>query len=265
VELTGNKYGSADWRKLLATRRGTVLVAVACALVAAAILIFAMQRFRHNVAAEGNPETVFVASGLIQKGTSGNAIASGQLFKPTTIVAKQISAGAIADASQLRGKVAARDIYPGQQLTAAEFTPSGGLAGELGPDQRAMSITVDSARGMVGQVQAGDRVDVYADIETGNGRSQSVVRLLMSDVLVLKAPTSTTAVGLGASNPQNQQSNATLRVSNSQAGPLAFAADNGKVWLVLRPANASSSGASSIVGVQSLLSGNTPTTTEGGR
>ena len=128
-----------------------------------------------------------------------------------------------------------------------------------------MSITVDSARGMVGQVQAGDRVDVYADIETGNGRSQSVVRLLMSNVLVLKAPTSTTAVGLGASNPQNQQSNVTLRVSNSQAGPVAFAADDGKVWLVLRPANASSSGASSIVGVQSLLSGNTPTTTEGGR
>src|SRR2546425_1000516 len=160
-----------------------------------------MQRFRHNVVAESNPETVFVASGLIQKGTSGNAIASGQLFKPTTIVAKQVSAGAIADASQLRGKVAATDIYPGQQLTAADFTPSGGLAGEFGPDQRAMSITVDSARGMVGQVQAGGRVDVFADIENGDGRSQALVRPLISNPVVPEAPTRTTAGRVGARQP----------------------------------------------------------------
>src|SRR6516165_3799168 len=98
MEVTGNKYTRGDWRKLLATRRGTVVVAGVCALIAAAILIFAMQRYRHSVNAEGNPETVFVAAQEIQKGTSGEAIASGQLFKSTSIPTKQVSAGAIADA-----------------------------------------------------------------------------------------------------------------------------------------------------------------------
>ena len=85
MEITGNKYSRSDWRRFLSTRKGTAVLAGTCALIAAAILIFAMARYRHSVNAEGNPETVFVASGEIQKGTSGDAIASGQLFKPTSI------------------------------------------------------------------------------------------------------------------------------------------------------------------------------------
>ena len=55
-------------------------MAVACAIVAAGILIFAMARYRHSVNAEGKQQTVLVASGVIQKGTSGDAIASEQLM-----------------------------------------------------------------------------------------------------------------------------------------------------------------------------------------
>jgi Flp pilus assembly protein CpaB len=253
VELTGKNYTRNDWRKLLATRRGTVLVATICALVAGGILVVAMNRYRQTVNTEGNQETVLVANGAIQKGTSGDAIASGQLFKPTSIATKQVSAGAIADTAQLHGRVAAADISPGQQLTAADFTGNGGLPTQLAPDQRAMTITMDSARGMVGQVHEGDHVDVYADLELGGGRSSSVTRLLTSDTEVLKAGSSSGGATLGGGNPQSQQSNVTLKVSDSQAGALAFAADNGKVWLILRPANATSPNAPSAVTVQSLL------------
>jgi Flp pilus assembly protein CpaB len=254
VELTGNKYAGGGWRKLLATRRGTVLVATVCAVVAAAIIIIAMNSYRHNVNAENSPETVFVASGLIQKGTSGEAIASGQLFKATSIATKQVSTGAIADAAQLHGKVATANIYPGQQLTASDFTASGGLPSELGPSQRAMTVTVDSAHGMVGQINNGDHVDVYADLESGSGKAQQFVRLLLTDVPVLKTPTSANN-GTFGNNPSTQQSNVTLKVDSDQAGALAFASDNGKVWLVLRPANAAPSPSGSTVSVQSLASG----------
>src|SRR5438067_1150654 len=86
--------------------------------------------------------------------------------------AKAVSSGAIADAAQLHGKVATANIYPGQQLTSSDFTASGGLPSELGPNQRAMTITVDSAHGMVGQIHNGDHVDVYADLESGSGETQ---------------------------------------------------------------------------------------------
>jgi Flp pilus assembly protein CpaB len=241
-------------------------VAAVCAILAAAILIFAMQRYRHSVNSEGAAQTVFVASGLIQKGTAGDAIASEQLFKPTSIAGTQVTTGAIADASQLHGKVAAADIYPGQQLTASDFTTGGGLPSSLASDQRAMTITIDSAHGMVGQIHDGDHVDVYAgfDLEPLSGRNRPVLRLLVSNVPVLKAGSGQSGGGLGGgSSPQTQQANVTLNLKDDQVGPVAFAADNGKVWLVLRPANSTSTAPPSIVSVQSLLLGTVPVTSGG--
>jgi Flp pilus assembly protein CpaB len=257
VELTGSNYTRNDWRKMLATRRGTVLVAAVCALIAAGILIFVMQRYRHNVDAEGNPERVLVASGLIQKGTSGDAVASEQLFKSTTVAAKQLSTGALADTAQLHGKVAAADIYPGQQLTAADFKAGSSLTSELGPTQRAMTITLNSAHGMIGQVHSGDHVDVYAGLSTepGSGRSIPVLRLLMSNIQVLVAASGGSGGGLTGGSAQNEEGNVTLKVGADQAGELAYAADNGKVWLVLRPANATPTSAAPLTSTQSLLLG----------
>jgi Flp pilus assembly protein CpaB len=260
VELTGKNYTRNDWRKALATRRGTIVVAAVCALVAAGILLLAMNRYRHNVDTSGNQETVLVASGLIQKGTPGDAVASGQLFKPTSVAVKQVSAGAVADTAQLHGKVAVADIYPGQQLTAADFTINGGLATRLAPNQRAMTVPLDSAHGMVGEVHSGDHVDVYAGIsfDARNGRGEPALRLLMTNIPVLQAGTATSG-GLGGSqNPTSQSSNVTLNVDAGQAGALAYASDNGKVWLVLRPANATSATQSSAITAQSLLLGSKP-------
>jgi Flp pilus assembly protein CpaB len=260
VELTGKNYPRSDWRKLLSTRRGAVLVAGVCALVAAGILLLAMNRYRQNVDTSGNQETVLVASGLIQKGTPGDAIASGQLFKPTSIAVKQVSAGAVADTAQLHGKVAAADIYPGQQLTAADFTANGGLAAQLAPNQRAMTVALDQAHGMVGQVHSGDHVDVYAGInsDSKSGRGEPALRLLMTNVQVLQAGASSGG-GLGASqNPSNSFSDVTLNVSDNQAGALAYASDNGKIWLALRPANATAATSSSAITAQSLLLGSKP-------
>ena len=42
--------------------RGTATVAVVCGLIAAAVLVFAMQRYRQSVNAGGQPETVLVAT-----------------------------------------------------------------------------------------------------------------------------------------------------------------------------------------------------------
>src|SRR5579884_520371 len=127
MEVTGSNYTRGDWRSFVATKRGTVLVAGVCALIAGAIIVIAMQHYRHSIDSEGVQQTVLVASQPIQKGTAGSAIASEQLFKATSVAGKQVTAGALADTAQLRGKVAAREIYAGEQLTAADFAPVGGL------------------------------------------------------------------------------------------------------------------------------------------
>ena len=53
-------------------------------------------------------------------------------------------------------------------------------------------------------------------------------------------------------------SNVTLNVNDSQAGALAYASDNGKLWLVLRPANATSTTPPATTTAQSLLLGSKP-------
>jgi Flp pilus assembly protein CpaB len=240
----------------MATRKGTVLVAAACAVVAAGILIFAFSQYRKSIDNGNRPETVFVASSLIQKGTSGNAIASQQLFKPATVVAKQVSAGAIADATMLTGKVAATNIYPGQQLTVSDFVPAVGIASTLAPDERAVSVPIEAAPGLVGNLAAGDHVDMYVGF-AGNlaGRATALLRLLTPNVLVLQAPAGGGG-GFGANGAQG--GNITLAVNTTLAPEVMFASDNGKLWLSLRPGNASNPNPQEVVTLNSILLGSTP-------
>jgi Flp pilus assembly protein CpaB len=263
MELTRSKYGGRDWRTLLSSRRGTALVALACAVAAAAVVLVAMTHYRKSVVASGAPQTVLVATQLIHKGTSASVIAAEDLFKPDAIRTSQVSAGALTDASALHGKVAVADIYPGQQMTAADFTTGGALPTRIPPKDRAITLSLDSAHGMVGTIQTGDHVDVYAglQLQVANGQTQPVLRLLMPNVTVLKAP-SQSSTGLSTSNP-NSTSTVTLQVDSSQAGALAYAADNGKVWLVLRPVNAAATAPPSQISVQSLLFGTKPLATGG--
>lgn len=264
MELTRKRYTQPNWRKLVATRRGTVLVGLACALVAGGVLALAMSQYRHSVDASGSPETVLVASHAIAKNTPGSVIATENLFKPAQIVGKEVKAGAIADASAFHGKVAARDIYAGEQLTSADFTTAVGLPAQLAPAQRAMTVTLDAQHGMLGLVHDGDHVDVYAgaQLTVANGQPTPVLRLLMTNVDVLKAGTMSSSGGLGASSSSNT-SQVTLKVDAAKAGALAYAADNGKVWIVLRPANATEAPVPSVITLQSLLYGTKPVTSGG--
>lgn len=241
-------------RGLPATRHGALALALVCAIAAAVILVTAIGHYRSSATTATKQETVLVAGSTIEKGTSGEVVASGKLFKPMALPAKSISAGAVTDTTALQGKVAAQDILPGQQITAADFVARSGYDSQLAPNQRAMSIPLDSSHGLAQVVQPGDHVDVYAGltadvngsassdssgatpVSTGSASTSVGMRLLMPDVPVL-AVSLNGGSGMGSSGT-SQQSDVVLRVNADQAGALAFASDNGKVWLVLRGANA---------------------------
>jgi Flp pilus assembly protein CpaB len=243
VELIGNRYTGSDWRRLLSTRRGTVIVAAVCTLLAAGILVYAASRYRQSVDQSGGVQTVLVANATILKGTSGDVVATQQMFHTQSIATKHVSAGAIADTALLHGKVAAADINPGQQLTLSEFANSGGYASQLAPDERVISIPLDASHGLEGVAQAGDRVDVYAGLNLdvnrtgGSGALGASMRLLVSNVPVLAVDQNAGSGGLGGGGA-GQQADIVLKVKASDAGALAFASDTGKLWLVLRGPNA---------------------------
>ncbi|MGO9823028.1 MAG: Flp pilus assembly protein CpaB [Solirubrobacteraceae bacterium] len=218
---------------MFSTRRGAITTAVVAALLAAVLLFAFVQSYQKGSSATAVNTPVFVASGYIPKGTPVSVIGSAQLLSRTTVPASKAVVGAITDPSVISGEVAASNIYPGQQLAASDFTAANvTVASLLTGNQRAIAIPLDSAHGLVGVVQTGDRVDVLVD--GASATSTKGVVTLDQNILVLAAPSS--GGGGGIAGGGSSSGNIILRVTNAQAPALAYAADNQKVWITLRPA-----------------------------
>jgi Flp pilus assembly protein CpaB len=245
-------------QRLISTRRGAILVAALAAILAGILIVAYVQKYRSSVNSEGAPVTVLIAKQAIAKGTAGTVIATTGLYSATTIRQSQLLNGAFSDAASLRDKVTTRDIFPGSQLTAADFAPAAtDVAASLTKHQRIITIPFDSVHGTTANLQAGDHVDVYAIFNlvpvsatgapTGTGAAHTVLRMIMSDVDIA----SITKGGSGAANLN-------FKVTDGQATRLAFASDNGKLWLALRPAAGAKTQPPSVVTAETLMLGVKP-------
>lgn len=251
-----------DGKGPLSSKGGSVAAAVVTAVLAGLVIVVFLNQYKDNVNSDSVPTPVLVADKQIPLGASGDSIGENEGFKSTEVPKNQLKKGAITDAALLKGKVATTDILPGQQLTAADFKPAGsGVITKLDSEQRAVTLPLDKAHGMIGQLRVGDNVDVLAGflVESGGGRPRPVMRTVAQNVLVLSVPPNATGTAVnGSSRPQEIG----LRVSNVSASKVAFAAEFGKVWLALRPANGQDVSKRSLVTIESLLfsqlSGTTP-------
>jgi Flp pilus assembly protein CpaB len=230
-----------------------MIVAAGTAAVAGLLLLAYLNNYKENVNGGVVPSPVLVADRLIPKGTSGDAVIAGSLFRTATVTQDQLASGAIADAAAFDGKVATRDIYPGQQITAGAFARDADpLRGQLEKSQRAISVPLDTAHGLVGDVRTGDHIDVLAGFNTidgSDGRGQPVLKVLMRDILVLKAPPA------ASDQPGARDvANIVIRATDRQVAGLAYASDNGKVWFVLRPPSGAKDTQVPSVSLQEMLS-----------
>jgi Flp pilus assembly protein CpaB len=236
MEVTHRRAVSGGFGGWSSTRRGTLTIALVGALLAAVILVVALHKYKQGIETQHKPATVLVASHFIEKGTSGAAIGVGQYFKVSQIAEKQLASGALANSAALHGEVAAVDIYPGQQLTASDFVGGGLFYSKLPPNLRAVSVPVDTAHGMIGNIQTGDRADVYASFPK-ELKKPAFLRLVGQNIVVLDAGHEASGGGIASVAGGAGKSNVVLEVGAHEAAELAFAADNGKVWLVLSPAH----------------------------
>jgi pilus assembly protein CpaB len=227
-------------QKLLSTRAGTVGLGAFAAILAGAILVFYVGKYRDSVQQEQKPVSVLVADDLIPKGTSGDVIASQNMYTISKIPADRVKDGAITDPDALKGLVVKAEIFPGTQLTEAQFNSASdsGVIVKLSGNERAVSVPLDSAHGLAGIVQTGDHVDVMAGftIDGADGKQHPVTKTIMTDILVLDAPDSSSSAGMASANATQ---NVALQVTDKQAADLAFASDYGKVWISLRAATGS--------------------------
>jgi Flp pilus assembly protein CpaB len=199
--------------KLFTTRQGTILLGVIAALIALVALIVYLHNYRSSVNSSNRTLHVLVAKQLIQKGTLGNVVGQTGLYTTAALAKSQVKTGAYVDPSTLAGKVALTDIYPNQQITAADFgiAPASVLT-TVGYNQRAVTIPLGSPQSVGGQITAGSHVDVWVSFGGVN-------HLLYQDMYI---------IGLSGSN-------VTFRANPVQVGVLISASQNGSIWLALRP------------------------------
>jgi hypothetical protein len=124
--------------------------------------------------------------------------------------------------------------------------PPGTLQTKISGSDRAIAVQIDAQHGMVDRSQRAITSTSSSGVNRWLRGSQPIIKLLMEDVTVLRAP-----VGSGSGLY-------TLRATGRQAAVLAFASDNGRLWFVLRPASGAKIVNPGFVSTQSLLLGLKP-------
>jgi Flp pilus assembly protein CpaB len=256
-------------QRILSTRGGTIAVSILAAVLAAVILVTYLHRYRSSVRQSGVPVAVLVANGLIEKGTSGEVIANEELYKLSNVPKGEVTEGAITDPDALKGSVANADVFPGEQLTAAKFSAdeAGSYSNKITADERVVTLPFDAAHGLIGKVQAGDHIDIYAGFNVRklgpDGRPEpgvsdrAVLKLITSDVDVLAVPDSGSG-GIGGGS----KARLTVRASDQDVAKMAFTADNGILWAILRPRANATPTSPNIVSVETVLFGIPPVQVE---
>ena len=213
--LTGKVSGR------MSSRGWAIALGLGAVVLAAILLVVYLDRYRARVGGENAPTPVLVAKQLIPTGTPGSVVATNSMYAPTTLPQKEVEVGAVSDPSYLAGRAAATDIFPGQQITSADFAASdtASVDSQITGTQRAISISIDNVHGSLSQVQVGDSVDVYTSVG-------GVVKLFAPNVKVLTIP---------AIPGPSGGSNLVLRIESRFASKWAYAADNTQFYFVLRP------------------------------
>jgi Flp pilus assembly protein CpaB len=210
--------------RVSASRGWAIAVGIAAAVLAGLLLLAYLDRYRDSVTGDTARSSVLVAKSLILEGTSGDVVANAQDYQVAEIQNKEVKTGAIADPADLNDRVATKDIYPGQQITSADFSSSttNAVDTQITGRERAISVNVDNVHGSLSQLAAGDRIDLYVSLGARNN-GQALVKLFRANVLVLAVP------GEGGSG------NLMLRINERDAADFAYAADNTQMYFVIRP------------------------------
>jgi pilus assembly protein CpaB len=214
-------------------RLRNIAIAVALAVLAAMMTSFYVKQQKQDIQQGQVLTTVWVAKSDIPAGSVGDDIA-GQL-QSTEVAKSAVTPGAIVQPEDLAGKVSSEAIYAGEQVSLLRFSTQEeqGIRAKISGNLRAVQLPGDANQLLVGTLTAGDRVDVVGSWQLTGVENQKVSRIVLRDILVLRAHEAATE-----SKRVTQQSGdqaIMLAVTDAQAQKLFWIFTNGDWSLSLRP------------------------------
>jgi pilus assembly protein CpaB len=220
-------------------RLKNVVLAGALAAAAALLMTFYVANYRRSVQTSEENVTVYVASGRIEEGTSGAALAERKLFRTEEVPRKALVPGAISSPKDVQNFVVAGTIYEGEQITTQRFrtVQEQGIRAELTGTMRALQVAGDPNQLLAGTLKRGDRVDLLSNMEFRGGGSKpmkSGSRVVLRDLLVLNAPPAA-AFATSKVSGDTRTVSVQLALTDAQAQKLWFVTSNTEWTLQLRP------------------------------
>jgi Flp pilus assembly protein CpaB len=238
------------------------------ALVAGALLLIYVSQVRQDANSQSATVSVLVANKLIPQSSSGDVIAAQKWYSVVSTPKDQVKDGAITDPASISGKIASHDIYPNQQLATSDFAdaPTDAVTTKLTGNQRAISIPLDSAAGLTPFLQAGDHVDIMAGFNVipigpngaplnGSSQARPVEKVVAQDIKVLEVPSTSSS---STTTTSSNSGNIVVQVTDQQAWDIAFAINNGTVFLAGTPQAGNDSTKPSLVTLETMLLGVQP-------
>jgi Flp pilus assembly protein CpaB len=224
-------------------RLRNIAIAIALAVLAAMLTSFYVNQYKQDLKKNQEPTAIWVATEDIAVGTPGGDVADS--LEKREIAKENVVPGAIVNPSDLEEQVVTEKIYAGEQVTQLRFrSPTEqGLRAQLTGNLRAIQIPGDENQLLADDLREGDKVDVVGSWgvkvdrgAAGSDREVTVSRVLLRDILVLRAPQTLSATEQ-ISDPEEASKTKTvmLAVTDAQAQKLWWIFTGGNWTLELRP------------------------------
>ena len=213
-----------------------ILIAVGLALVAMMLTLFYVTNYKRSVQKANSGAVVYVAAHDLTAGTTGADIVKQHDLRQETVQQKDVVPGAVSSPTQVAGLVLSAPVYAGEQVTLRRFSDvaAEGIRSQLKGTLRAVQIAGDPNQLLAGTLQAGDHVDLVANLRLNANSSAAETRIVLRNLTVLTAPA---APGLGSSKVSQPSGSvaAILAVTDTQVQRLFFVLKNADWTLELRP------------------------------
>jgi Flp pilus assembly protein CpaB len=218
-----------------------LVVAIGLALVAMMLTLFYVTNYKRSVQKDTASVQVYVASRDIPAGTSGADLVKSHDFKLASVERKAVVPGAISSPDQVANLVLSTPLYAGEQVTVRRFSDvaAQGIRAQLKGTMRAVQLAGDPNQLLAGTLQAGDHVDLVANLRLASASTAAATRIVLRDLTVLTSPTDASKLSQSAAGSNS----VILAVSDTQVQRLFYVLKNADWTLELRPVvNAADSG-----------------------
>nr|WP_269813612.1 Flp pilus assembly protein CpaB [Ornithinimicrobium sediminis] len=242
------------------------VIAAAAAIILAAvgvILVLAYANRADERALEGlDTVPVLVATAPIAQGTSGDAL--DELVEVQQVPQDYVVEGAFEELEDIEGLVVADALTEGEQLREGRLLSEAELRArddfdlpEEAEDLHQVTIPLDRARALGGNIAAGDTVGVFMSFEPEDQEEQDafdLTTLELNKALVIRVAGGYVAPPVqGPGEDDGEQAEpednilVTLALDAPDAEELVFAMEFGTVWLSYEPEEASEDGTGTVV------------------